>query len=410
MKVKTYKNRSLQEGLDDIKRDLGSEALILSTRSVSLRPRFSLFRKPAWEITAALDEKPVAAVAPAPDPKTVAAAYDRPQSVSEKASAAADRRYNGPAAATAVAPALARQPVSVAKAQAPATVQRDQRMDTLIDEISALKKSFRTFSKAMPSKSEPGGGLYAELLGQGIDHDLADHLISTASRGKPAPTEQRERVRRLLADQIVIAPPAELQAKTRMVSAFVGPTGVGKTTTIAKIAGHASIRMKKKVALISTDMFRVGGQEQLTRFGELLGIPTYGCADLATLKDLVESLDDRDLVLIDTPGSSPSDLARLSKLESVTNAADAKVHLVISATTRSEDITKIVMRFQRFTPSSVIFTKIDETDSKGPLAGDLLRNELAVSYMTNGQRVPEDLLIPGADELARYVLPVEPAL
>ena len=118
----------------------------------------------------------------------------------------------------------------------------------------------------------------------------------------------------------------------------------------------------------------------------------------------------RDLVLIDTPGSSPSDLARLSKLEQVTSAAGAKVHLVISATTRSEDITKIVSRFQRFSPNSVIFTKIDETDSKGPLAGDLLRNELAVSYLTNGQRVPEDLLIPSADELARYVLPLEPAI
>jgi len=413
MKVKTYKNRSLQEGLDDIKRDLGSEALILSTRSVSLRPRFSLFRKPAWEITAALDEKLVAAAAPAPPvPELIAAGavYDRQQSVSEKSPAVTDRRYSGSAAATAAAPALAALAPAAVIEKPPVTVQRDQRMDTLIDEISQLKKSFRTFSKAMPSMSDSGGGLYAELLGQGIDHDLADHLISMASRGKPAPTEQRERVRRLLADQIIIAPPAELQAKTRMVSAFVGPTGVGKTTTIAKIAGHASIRMKKKVALISTDMFRIGGQEQLTRFGELLGIPTYGCADIATLKDLVASLDDRDLVLIDTPGSSPSDLARLSKLENVTNAADAKVHLVISATTRSEDITKIVMRFQRFTPNSVIFTKIDETDSKGPLAGDLLRNELAVSYMTNGQRVPEDLLIPGADELARYVLPVEPAL
>jgi flagellar biosynthesis protein FlhF len=412
MKVKTYKNRSLQEGLEDIKRDLGGEALILSTRSVSERPRYSLFRKPVWEITAALDEKPeVPVAAPVREPSTVAAGYDRRPSIPEKSLAVTDRRYSRSAAATAVA--LAPEPVSVLKAPAapaPAAVQRDQRMDTLIDEISELKKSFRTFSKAMPSNSESGGGLYSELLGQGIDHDLADHLISTASRGKPAPTELRERVRRLLADQLVIAPPAELHAKTRMVSAFVGPTGVGKTTTIAKIAGHASIRMKKKVALISTDMFRIGGQEQLTRFGELLGIPTYGCADVATLKDLVASLADRDLVLIDTPGSSPSDLARLSKLENVTTAADAKVHLVISATTRSEDITKIVMRFQRFTPNSVIFTKIDETDSKGPLAGDLLRNELAVSYLTNGQRVPEDLLIPGADELARYVLPVEPAI
>jgi flagellar biosynthesis protein FlhF len=143
------------------------------------------------------------------------------------------------------------------------------------------------------------------------------------------------------------------------------------------------------------------------RFGELLGIPTYGCADVSTLKDLVASLDDRDLVLIDTPGSSPSDLARLAKLETVASVANARVHLVISATTRSEDITKIIIRFQRFKPNSVILTKIDETDSKGSVAADLLRNEIPVAYVTNGQRVPDDLLMPTAEELAQYVLPVE---
>ena len=396
MKVRTYKTHSLQEGLEDIKRDLGGEALIVSTRSIPSRVPFNLFRKPTWEITAALEEKPALQPAAAPVPATrpltsgqiplaEIPVKDR-VTVSTKSSAAA---------AAAAAPAR--------------VIQKDPRMDQLIGEIAELKTSLRSLSKAIPAKSDVGG-LFAELVGQGIDHDLADTLITTANRGNPAPSELRNRVRRLLADQLIIAPAAELHAKTSMVSAFVGPTGVGKTTTIAKIAGHAAIRMKKRVALISTDTFRIGGQEQLTRLGELLGIPTYTCADVAMLKDLVASLDDRNLILIDTPGSSPSDLARLTKLETVTSAADAKVHLVISATTRSEDIKKIVSRFQRFSPTSVIFTKIDETDSKGPLAGDLLRNELPVSYLTNGQRVPEDLLIPSADELARYVLPVEPAI
>jgi len=377
MKVKTYQYSTLQEGLDNIKRDLGSEALILSTRSVSVRPRFGLFKKAAWEITAGVEESREVPVPPSPR----AARLPLPEGEGGIAK-----------------PAVATAP------------PRDQRMDALIDEISELKKSFRSLSKAIPPKSELAGGLFAELVSHGIDHEMADQLIMSASKGNPAPTELRNRVRIQIAEHLIIAPPAELHAKTRMVTAFVGSTGVGKTTTIAKIAGHAAIRMKKKVAMISTDMFRIGGQDQLLRFGELLGIPTYGCADVAALKDLVASLEDRDLILIDTPGSSPSDLARLSKLESVTSAADAKVHLVISATTRSEDITKIVIRFQRFKPNSVIFTKTDETDSKGPLSADLLRNEMPVSYMTNGQRVPDDLWLPNADDLARHVLPVEPAL
>jgi flagellar biosynthesis protein FlhF len=379
MKVKTYKHRSLQEGLQDIKRDLGSDAVILGTRSVPMRPRFGFFKKPAWEITAAVDEKPVGAVGEA---------QARQRAASNDA-----RRYSGPLGL--IAPTRDVTPAP----------PRDQRMDVLIDEISDLNKTFRTLSKVIPATG--AGGLHGELIRNGLDHDLASHFISAASAANPAATDLRDRVRRLITEQLIIAPAAELHAKARVVTVFVGSTGVGKTTTIAKIAGHAAIKLKKKVALISTDIFRIGGQEQLIRFGELLGVPTYSCADVATLKDLVASLDDRNLILIDTPGSSPSDLSRLSKLESVTAAANAKVHLVISATTRSEDITKIVMRFQRFKPNSVIFTKIDETDSKGQLTGDLLRNEIPVSYLTNGRRVPEDLIVPNADEFARYVLPVE---
>ena len=392
MKVRTYRNESLQEGLEDIKRDLGGDALILNTRAVSERPKFGLFKKQAWEITAALEEhrqKPLTTVEV------------------QKSSKPPLARHNASAALKAPSPPAA-VPATTAAAAAVGAA-RDERMDELIGEISELKRTFRSLSKVIPPRSEPGGGLYAELLSQGMDADFSDHLISTASRGKPAPTELRERVRRLLADQLVITQPAELLAKTRIVSVFVGPTGVGKTTTIAKIAGHAALRMKKKVALISTDMFRIGGQEQLIRFGELLGVPTDGCADVSTLNDLIASLDDRDLVLIDTPGSSPSDVGRHSKLESMAEAG-AKVHLVISATTRSEDISKVVSRFRRFAATSVIFTKIDETDSTGSLAGELFRNELAVSYLTNGQRVPEDLLIASADELSRYVLPLEPVL
>jgi flagellar biosynthesis protein FlhF len=285
----------------------------------------------------------------------------------------------------------------------------DRRIDELLEEMDELKKSVRMLGKTLPGKShEMGGSLYGELVSQGIDSDLADKLVTAASRGNPSPTEARERVLRLMADMIIIDPPAELAAKGRVVSAFVGPTGVGKTTTIAKIAGHASARLKKKVALISTDMLRVAGQEQLSRLGALLGVPTYVCSDHSTLKKLIDTLDDRDLILVDTPGASPSDMSRLSKLEAALQENGARVNLVMSATTRSEDVTRIIKRFQPFTPKRVVFTKVDETEFRSAMVGDLLRNELALSYITNGQKVPEDLVIPGAMDLARYVLPTEP--
>jgi flagellar biosynthesis protein FlhF len=283
----------------------------------------------------------------------------------------------------------------------------DRRIDLLLEEMDDLKRSVRSLGKAIPSKADPSGGLYGELVSQGIDAETADHLIVTASDGDPSPSEARNRVRRMLADLIVIDPPAELQAKARMVSVFVGPTGVGKTTTIAKIAGQAVARYNKKVALITTDMRRVGSQDQLSRFGALLNVPAYTCSDISTLTNLIQSLDDRDLILIDTPGASPSDLAMLGRLEEVLKLPEARVNLVIAATTRSEDVSRIVTRFQKLSPQRVIFTKMDETESRSAVVGDLLRSEVRITFLTNGQRVPEDLLSPSASEMAKWVLPVD---
>jgi flagellar biosynthesis protein FlhF len=122
---------------------------------------------------------------------------------------------------------------------------------------------------------------------------------------------------------------------------------------------------------------------------------------------LIQSLEDRDLILIDTPGASPSDLALLGRLEEVLKLPEARVNLVIAATTRSEDVSRIMTRFQRLSPQRVIFTKMDETDSRSAVVGDLLRSEVRITFLTNGQRVPEDLLSPSASEMAKWVLPVD---
>ena len=387
MNVKTYRTKSLEEAVDQIKRDLGTEALILSTREVSASRPFGFLRKKKWEV-AATAPKAVTSWAAAAAAPAFAPIAPKAEPVAKAAAKAEPSDVIG----TATAPARRIHQVA------------DRRIDLLLEEMDDLKRSVRSLGKALPATGDQGS-VFNELISQAIDPDLADKLVVSASRGNPSPGEVRNRVRRLLADMIVVDPPAELHAKARVVSVFVGPTGVGKTTTIAKIAGQASVRFKKKVALISTDMLRVAGHEQLTRYGTLLNVPAHVCSDISTLKDLVQSLDDRELILVDTPGASPSDLARLSKLESVLELPEARVNLVMSATTRSEDVTRIMNRFQRFAPKRVIFTKIDETESKAAVVGDLLRSETAVSYLTNGQRVPDDLVIPAAGEMAKWVLP-----
>jgi flagellar biosynthesis protein FlhF len=402
MNAKTYRTKTIQEALDQIKRDLGPDALILSTQSVAKRP-FRLVRRQNWEVTAAAKEtcaepgitQPVVQLASAlikPDRAAAAVPKTQPQQRS------GDVLGLGNLSAAGIAPRVASRLQS-----------SDLRIEEVLDEVTELKRALRLITKAVPSRSQQPGGVYAELAGQGVDPDLADHLVTDASHGNPAPTDLRNRVRSMLAEMLIIDPPAELIAKAKVVSVFIGPTGSGKTTTIAKIAGHAKARHQKRVAMISTDLFRVGGHDQLARYGELLAVPTFACTDVGALGNLLSTLEDRDLVMIDTPGCSPSDLARLNKLQGITETADARVHLVISATTRSEDITRIIKRFHRFSPRRVIITKSDETESKGAIIGDVLRNEMPISFVTDGQKVPENLLLPTADELARYVLPAEVA-
>ena len=383
MNAKTFKAKTIQEALEQIKKELGPEAVILSTQSIMKRRAFGLMSGQKWEVTASAPSQ-----APALKQPEISAVEDRVTIKGESRPVlhTVELREETPR----VAPRLQ---------------HNDNRIEELLDEIGELKRSVRLIGNAMPGHNQETGGIYAELVGQGVDHEIADHLVAAASHGNPAPTEMRDRVRKALGELLIIDAPAEFVGKARTVSVFVGPTGAGKTTTIAKLAAHAKVRYKKRVALISTDMYRVGGHEQLARYGELLGIPTYACADTGTLKDMIATLDDRDLIMIDTPGSSPSDFARLAKLEAVTSAADARVHLVIAASTRSEDITNIVRKFHRFSPRRVVITKIDEAEPKGAFVGDILRNEMPISFLTNGQRVPEDLILPSADDLARYLLP-----
>jgi flagellar biosynthesis protein FlhF len=385
MKARTYKAETIQEALDQIKRELGPEAVILSTQSVMRRRALGLRRVQNWEVTAAEAERQSPA-------STKTDPGDTQDKVTLKSPAGSVLNLETPEAPPRIAARLQ---------------QNDTRIEQLLDEISELKRSVRVIGAAMPGRSSDIGGVYGELVSQGVDPEIADQVVTRASHGNPSPTELRDRTRKAIADFLMIDPPAEFIGKNRVVSVFVGPTGVGKTTTISKLAAHAKARYKKRVALISTDMFRVGGHEQLARYGDLLGIPTYACAEMAAVREMIDSLNDRDLILIDTPGASPSDMARLSRLESLTGTNEARVHLVLGASTRSEDITNIVKRFHRFAPRRVVITKVDETEPKGVFVADILRNEMPVSFITNGQRVPEDLMAPSGEDLARFLLPAE---
>jgi flagellar biosynthesis protein FlhF len=176
----------------------------------------------------------------------------------------------------------------------------------------------------------------------------------------------------------------------RQVVALVGPTGVGKTTTLAKIAARAILETRKKVALVTVDVYRIGAQEQLARYGEIMNVPALVARDRVELGSVMERLRDVDLVLLDTAGrSSPEDVARQADL--VRSVPGVLLHLVVSAASGAQQTAAVAERFQALRPDRLVFSKVDEAAGPGAILSAAVRIARPIACITDGQRVPEDL-------------------
>jgi flagellar biosynthesis protein FlhF len=173
---------------------------------------------------------------------------------------------------------------------------------------------------------------------------------------------------------------------------FIGPTGVGKTTTLAKLAAQYRLKARKKVALISIDTYRIGAVEQLKTYASILGVPFELAFRPEDLRKIIENNRHQDLLLVDTVGRSPKDSAHMEVLRDFLSVDPAvENHLVLSATTKGRDLDRAVRQYGGMPIKSYVFTKLDETDEYAPLLNQLLRDRKPLSYLTTGQRVPEDI-------------------
>lgn len=200
----------------------------------------------------------------------------------------------------------------------------------------------------------------------------------------------------------------EIQVCTESLSGkvvLVGPTGVGKTTTIAKLAGRLALIEKKKVGLITIDTYRIGAVEQLKTYAEIMNIPFKVVITLKEMENAVSELEDCDVILIDTTGRSSKNTMQISELRAFTQKVNADhIALVISGTTKNRDIQTIINGYSEIGYEKMIITKLDETSSYGCIYNIIKKAQKPIAYITTGQNVPDDIRIPLKSEISKLIL------
>jgi flagellar biosynthesis protein FlhF len=245
-------------------------------------------------------------------------------------------------------------------------------------------------------------GVLREMTRIGIDADVARALVAELP-AKVSADHARYLPLGLLARNLGVS--SRAQAEGPMVTALVGPTGVGKTTTVAKLAARAVLRVGvEKVALVSPDHYRIGAAAQLEHYGRLLGVRVYPAYDAQSLGKVLELLRECHTVLIDTAGVAVSDPRLRQQMEIFAHAGNLRTCLVLAANAQSEALDAAEQAYRSLHPGGCILTKLDEAPSLGGALSLLIRRRLPLDYTTDGQRVPEDIALADARKLVCFAV------
>jgi flagellar biosynthesis protein FlhF len=255
--------------------------------------------------------------------------------------------------------------------------------------------------------------LIAELIEAEVPESDARELVDAARAvASPGTSNLPDARKNLIAELDRIIPDGHAilvdPGRPRTV-ALVGPTGVGKTTTIAKLAANFRVRDQRRVGLITVDTYRIAAVEQLRTYAEIMDLPMEVVSTPRQMADAIARFADLDLILIDTAGHSPHDAIHLQQLKSLLAEAKAdEIQLVISSVASTPHLKQIVRKFQLLTPTSLIITKLDEATGLGNLVPVMRQAALPVSYLTCGQSVPDDIVLVEKLKLLPVMLGQQP--
>lgn len=396
MRVKRFTAPTVHEAMVKVKMDMGKEAVIIHTRKYKEGGFLGFFGKPMVEVTAALEEatftpSPVVAVKNPPAPQEVVT----PQEVI----------FNSLESHLVDKPTQAANPSS----------SRDHKVEK---ELAEMKELMEQISDKLVSNEEPTiypkklQGFYTNMLNNEVEEKLAKKLMkSIQNKISAEDIESEEAIENTLVSSIdrIFRKARPITLKKTLTSphiiALVGPTGVGKTTTIAKLAAKFSISDKKKVALITADTYRIAAVEQLKTFGDIMGIVVDVVYAPEELKKAIAKHSDKDIIIVDTAGRSHKNTVQMAELKNFVEAANpSDLFLVLSSTTKFKDMVQIAKNYEDLQVEKVIFTKLDETSTYGALLNFVDHTKKYLSYITLGQSVPDDIEVASSTKIAQMIV------
>ncbi|MEK4228750.1 flagellar biosynthesis protein FlhF [Solibacillus sp. FSL H8-0538] len=378
MKMKKYNAPSIAEAMKLIRADLGDDAVILNSKVVVTKKLFGFIKHKTFEVVAGIDRA---------EKKRSFSSFSDIQPIPMP-----------------VQPPIVQQQVEMVSGR-----EQDGSMLTsdLKKEIADLKSIMQSMQRMSTQSHYPDELLpFVDFLKQ---QELGEELITAISdelfvhfknnEAKLQFEDMRIVAQKYLAARMENLPITGLSYEKKYIN-VLGPTGVGKTTTIAKMAARSVLEKKKKIGFITTDTYRIAAIEQLKTYAGLLQAPVEIVYNASDYKSAIEKLAHLDLIFIDTAGRNYKEAKYVDELQKLINFnEEAESYLVLSLTAKEKDLDTIIDQFEQVPIEKFIFTKLDETNSIGTMFNLMIKYNKGLAYYTNGQEVPEDIEQPNLESL-----------
>ncbi|MBQ6407280.1 MAG: flagellar biosynthesis protein FlhF [Butyrivibrio sp.] len=416
MIIKKYVGKTESEATEEAKKELGQNIVVMNVRPVKKNGFFSIFQSQKIEVTVALEEEtektPIARTY-TPDKNTRPVPRNPLVDVSQSD--------------------VLREPIKINKS--PDIIDDSSAIEEKLDNLSSLleKNIKNTVRDEEETSSEPGPGaavsknkkndiseenlsfiklLYNTLIENEVDeiyvNQLTDEVEKITKPGMPFDFALANVYQKMVLKFGKAEPIEEVDGNGPRAEIFIGPTGVGKTTTIAKLASELSVTLKKKVALLTVDTYRIAAAEQLRTYASILEIPFRVIYSVDEMKQAAEDFKNYDYIMVDTAGHSQHNDELKTDIENyirtLEDIMDCENYLVLSATTKYRDLIDIADSYSELVAYKLIFTKMDETGAKGNLYNVRMHTGAPIGYITNGQNVPDDIAVFDAQRIVKNLL------